>query len=140
MEMPTADSGTSSEYQRLNILVVEDDWLVLGMITDALRSNGYFVKQASNGLEALEMMTRYKPDLVILDVVMPRMDGYRVMTKMQESEELRNIPFIVVTCKTQVADVFRGASNFAGFIAKPFRLPTLFQMVKSATDRELQAQ
>ncbi len=109
------------------IMVVDDERDVVELITFILSKENYEVIQAYNGREAMEKIgllpfdePPVKPDLVILDIMMPDIDGYTVQSKMLESENTRSIPIIILTAKGQMKDLFGMASNVAAYIEKPF--------------------
>lgn len=89
------------------ILYIEDEEIMIDLISRKLSQEGYEVHIARNGIEGLEMMKTIKPDLILLDIVMPKMDGMEVMEKMQEDEELRKIPFIVISNSGQPVEIER---------------------------------
>jgi signal transduction histidine kinase len=103
------------------ILVVEDDFALLEGIRELLELTGYRVIPASNGVEALEKLNHYKPDLIVSDIMMPEMDGYEFHSKVRERVELLTIPFIFLTARGEKVDIRRGKSMGADdYITKPF--------------------
>lgn len=79
------------------ILIVDDDPDVTLFLTTILRDSGYTTEEARNGVEALERIQQSKPDLILLDLMMPQKSGIALLSDLQEQEELRNIPIIMVT-------------------------------------------
>jgi len=77
------------------ILVVEDDSFLLGMITTKLTKSGYTTVSALNGEDAVKMADTEKPDLVILDLILPAMSGFDVLTKIRKSDALKKVPVII---------------------------------------------
>jgi two-component system, OmpR family, alkaline phosphatase synthesis response regulator PhoP len=109
------------------IMVVDDERDVVELLTFILSKENYEVIQAYNGREAMEKIgllpysePPITPDLMILDIMMPDIDGYTVQSKMLESESTRSIPIIILTAKGQMKDLFGMASNVAAYIEKPF--------------------
>jgi twitching motility two-component system response regulator PilH len=103
------------------ILVVDDSPTQLKLTTVALQGQGYEILTAMDGEEAMEKVHADKPDLVVLDVVMPRMDGFQVCRKMKASAEMQHIPVIMLTSKNQKADEFWGKKQGADmYLTKPF--------------------
>jgi CheY-like chemotaxis protein len=90
-------------YRRYNVqsiaLVVEDDFDSRRILTNGLTGEGWQVEEAENGLVALEYLERQRPDLILLDLMMPRMDGFEFLGHLQERVENRNIPVVVLTAK-----------------------------------------
>jgi DNA-binding response OmpR family regulator len=87
------------------IMIVEDDSFVLDIYQTKLSQEGYSVIEARNGVEAMKKMEKEKPDLVLLDIVMPYMDGIEVLKKMKESDELKNVPVILLTNLSQKEEI-----------------------------------
>lgn len=102
------------------VMVVDDENDVVELIKFMLEKDGHEVVTASNGREALEKVVPAQPELIILDIMMPEMDGYTVNTKLQENDETRNIPVIILTAKGQMRDLFALGTNVVAFMEKPF--------------------
>ena len=102
------------------ILVIDDEQDVVELIKFILEKDGYTVITAGDGQEGLEKVEKEKPELIILDVMMPGIDGYTVNIRLQEKEETQNIPVIVLTAKGQMRDLFALGSNIMAFMEKPF--------------------
>ncbi len=103
------------------ILVVEDSPTQLKLTVEALGGQDYELLTAMDGKEALEKVLSEKPELVLLDVVMPVMDGFQVCRKMKASPDMKHIPVIMLTSKNQKADEFWGKKQGADlYLTKPF--------------------
>ncbi len=103
------------------ILVVEDSPTQLQMTVAALEEQGYDILTATDGKEALIKVLSGKPELVVLDVVMPVMDGFQVCRKIKASPETQHIPVIMLSSKNQKADEFWGKKQGADiYLTKPF--------------------
>ena len=103
------------------ILVCEDDPVVLRLLQVNLELEGYEVLTAHNGEEALEVVSAQSPDLVVLDIMIPRMDGYQVVNKMKAEESTKDIPVVFVSAKAQQVDIELGKTyGIAGYLTKPF--------------------
>jgi len=89
------------------ILLVEDEELIIDLLTKKLEREGYQVSIAKDGEEGLSMMKDEKPDLILLDIVMPKMGGFEVMEEMQKDEELKKIPVIVISNSGQPVELDR---------------------------------
>lgn len=115
---------------RPDILVVDDSRIVLAMVTDILEEEGYRVRQAENGRVALARIAEARPDLVVLDVMMPEMDGYEVCETLRRDAEY--LPVLMITAKGELEDLVRGLEAGADdYIAKPFQAVELVARVKS---------
>jgi CheY-like chemotaxis protein len=91
---------------------------------------GYDVLEAVDGVEALERGRRGAPDLILLDVMMPRMDGWQVLSELKSDEELSDIPVVMLTAKVQDQDQIRGwSAGAAEYITKPFSPLSLSQVL-----------
>ncbi|HOD45244.1 MAG TPA: response regulator, partial [Anaerolineaceae bacterium] len=102
------------------ILVVDDTRNVQVLLSDFLSSQDYDVITASDGREALEMVQTHSPDLVLLDIMMPNMDGYQFISHLRRES---SIPVIMITARQQEADIIHGFDLGADdYITKPFRL------------------
>ena len=103
------------------ILAVDDEKFIVRLVQVTLERQGYQVVTASDGKEALEKVESEKPDLVVLDVMMPYMDGFEVLQTLRRDPATRDIPVIMLTAKAQDADVFRGwQSGVDCYLTKPF--------------------
>ncbi len=113
-----------------DVLVVDDSAIVLKMLTEILASEGFGVRQAENGRIALEMIQQARPDLVVLDVMMPEMDGYEVCRTVRQESEY--IPILMITAKGELQDLVRGLEVGADdYIAKPFQPMELVARAKN---------
>ena len=115
---------------RAKILVVDDEPDIVELIGFNLRSRDYEVISASNGLEALLMARRYRPDLVVLDVMMDGMDGLSVCEILHTQPATRTTPVIMVTAATgEMARINSLAAGAADFLTKPFSPHDLVERV-----------
>jgi two-component system, OmpR family, alkaline phosphatase synthesis response regulator PhoP len=113
------------------ILVVDDERHIVRLIQVNLERNGYQVVTAFDGKEALKKVEAERPDLCVLDVMMPHMDGFAVLKELQANAATREIPVIMLTAKAQDADVFRGwSSGVSAYLTKPFNPVELLTFVK----------
>ena len=112
------------------ILVVDDELGVRNLLTDHLTREGYDVIQASNGEEALELAEKNDPQVILLDIKMPGIDGVEVCRRLKGKEKTRLIPIIMVTAlrDTDVEAYVKGVDDF---VTKPFSLMELSIRVKS---------
>lgn len=113
------------------ILIVDDDFDTLRLVGLMLERQGYSIVAAENGQQALQALGKEKPDLVLLDVMMPGMDGYEVARRIRKDSELGDIPIIMFTAKTQVEDKVTGLeSGVDVYLTKPTQPRELFAQVK----------
>ncbi len=113
------------------ILTVDDEKHIVRLIQVNLERHGYQVVTANDGREALEKVESENPDLVILDVMMPYMDGFEVLQNMKRNPSTRDIPVIMLTAKAQDADVFKGwQSGVDCYLTKPFNPMELISFVQ----------
>ena len=120
------------------ILVVDDDKSIVDLLRALLTLEGYEVVSAMDGKAGLAAARQEKPDLIILDVMMPEMDGFTVSGLLFQDPVMKLIPVIILTAKGQMRDVFEMASNVAFYMEKPFDPKHLRE--KITKDPELAAQ
>lgn len=114
------------------ILVVEDSPAYLQLMRQALESRGYTILTAGDGEQALEQARLHRPDLILLDVVLPRMNGYQVCRQLKNESGMKEIPIVMVSSKTQEFDRYWGLKQGAdGYITKPFEPLALVAEVES---------
>jgi len=113
------------------IVLAEDEPQIAKLVEFKLKKEGYQVTWKENGEEALEAIKRERPDLILLDIMMPVMDGYEVLRQIKEDEKLRDIPVIMLTARAQERDVVKGIDSGAeDYIIKPFHPAELLSRVK----------
>jgi two-component system, OmpR family, alkaline phosphatase synthesis response regulator PhoP len=119
------------------ILAVDDERHIVRLVEVNLARAGYQVVTAFDGREALQKVEAEKPDLVVLDVMMPFMDGFEVLRNLKANPETAEIPVIMLTAKAQDADVFRGwQSGVDCYLTKPFNPMELLTFVKRIFDSQ----
>jgi len=89
------------------ILIIEDEDILLGLLQRQLKAEGYIVHTAEDGEAGLAAMRQLKPDLVLLDVVMPKKDGFELLEEKQKDEILKNIPVIIISNSGQPVEITR---------------------------------
>ena len=105
---------------RPKVLVVDDEPFICRSLTFVLKKGDYDVIEARDGQEALSAIREHKPDLVFLDVMMPKMSGFEVCRAIKSDESLREIPVVMVTALDSVVDQDRAKSEGAdGYMVKP---------------------
>ncbi len=125
--------GESGENMAATILVVEDDETFSYLIGEKLRDEGYEVLFGNDGAMGLHMLEHHQPDLVLLDVMMPVMDGWETCRRMRE---ISHVPIIMLTCRTSQVDIVRGLELGADdYVTKPFGMPELLARIRAAMRR-----
>ena len=122
--------------EKLKVLVVDDDREIVESIAIFLQADGYLVRKAYNGLEALDIVMTENVHLIILDIMMPELDGIKTLLKVRES---KNLPIILLSAKSEDADKILGLTAGADdYITKPFNPSELVARVKSQLRRYTQ--
>ena len=117
------------------VLVVDDNKITTKLMHRYLDAHNFEVFEAFDGIECLEKLKERKPNLVVLDVMMPRMDGYETVKQMREDEQLKDIPVVIVTAlndvQTQIKAIEMGADDF---LSKPVEEKLLIAKAKVLTE------
>jgi len=108
------------------ILVVDDDKDIIEVVKYVALKDGHLVLEAANGREGLERATTQQPDVIILDIMMPEMDGYTLNNRLLSDPATQNIPVIILTAKGRMREAFLPATNVRAYMDKPFE-PTALQ-------------
>ena len=131
----TLQNGTLETNGRKQILVVDDDPLIVKILREPLEREGYHVRVASHGLEALQEVKTNRPDLIILDILMPMLDGFKVARLLKFDKRFKDIPIIVLTSRATEGERKMGQQVGANeFLYKPFRYPQVLDVVKRYLD------
>ncbi|MDI6606592.1 MAG: response regulator [Candidatus Omnitrophota bacterium] len=113
------------------ILLVDDEAQLVEMVKMRLEANGYQVLSAYDGQGALDKARKERPDLIILDLMLPKIDGYKVCRMLKFDEKYKNIPIILFTARAQEADMELGKEVGAdAYITKPFDPPSVLKKIK----------
>jgi two-component system, OmpR family, alkaline phosphatase synthesis response regulator PhoP len=113
------------------ILVVDDEPTLISILSARLNFAGYEVLTASNGVQALEMAAKHSPHLVLLDIMMPEMDGFSVLIKMKENKKTRSIVIVMLTSKNETETIEKALQLGAvDYIVKPFNPGVLLDKLK----------
>ncbi len=119
-----------------HIFVVEDEKPILTLLTYNLQKEGYKVSSSSNGEEALTSIKEKKPDLVLLDWMLPDLSGIKICQYLKQDEKVKNIPIIMLTAKGEEEDKVKGLNTGAeDYMTKPFSFPELLARIKSLLKR-----
>ncbi len=124
-------TATSSDTGKRTIVVVDDDRDIRMILRANLEDEGYEVMEAEGGREALDVIRANQPDLVVLDIMMPEVDGYDVLQELRSNPEYAELPVVLLTARRQEADVWEGWSAGADYyITKPFKMNELIQFIR----------
>ncbi len=126
------DEGRSlkNKVSGKDVLVVDDEPYLCDLMSDVLEAEGHEVRKASNGLEALEQIRKRKPQLVLLDMMMPVMDGWEFSSKLRSNPEWADIPVVIITADYNVPRK-QHATGAKAVITKPFDIDHLADVVRT---------
>jgi len=117
--------------EKKKILIVEDEESLLKLESILLTSKGYDVRGVLNGQQALDAIGEERPDLVLLDIMLPEIDGFEVCRRIKENPETRSIPVIMLTAKKSREDMSRGEKVGADwYITKPFKSVMVIETIQ----------
>ncbi|MCX4248946.1 MAG: response regulator transcription factor [Bacilli bacterium] len=117
----------------MHILIVDDEELIRSVIRDYLEEENYTCDEADNGSKAIELVENKNYDLIIMDIMMPHMDGYQAL---REIKILKNIPVIMLSARTEEIDKLQGFSlGIDDYVTKPFSPKELIARIKAVTKR-----
>ena len=124
-----------TEDRRLRVLIADDDPAIRRLLALSLEKDGYRTTAACDGAEALEAMRAGQADLVLLDLMMPKVSGWDVLTERAAASELQKIPVIVITAARGEAVANISDEGLCALLPKPFELATLRTLVKECLAR-----
>ena len=114
------------------VLVIEDDKLIQNNLFDLLTSEEYTVLCANNGIEGIEKVQSFYPDLIICDIMMPELNGFEVIERLQKDNDTAGIPFLFLTAKTDMENLRQGMRLGADdYLLKPFEIDELLESIKT---------
>jgi two-component system alkaline phosphatase synthesis response regulator PhoP len=121
----------------VKILVVDDEPNIVQTLQDRLETNDYHVITAANGKEGLEKAVSEKPEIILLDVIMPIMDGLEMLECLRKTEEGKNISVIMLTARSQNCDIARAtACGIEDYIVKPFDMSELLEKMEGILENK----
>lgn len=128
--------GFRKKSQKVKVLVVDDEPNIVQTLKDRLEMNDYEVFAAHNGADGLKVAREESPDVVLLDVIMPVMDGHEMLEKLREQDWGKCISVIMLTARSQAQDIARArACGIDDYIIKPFDLTELLEKIESIVER-----
>lgn len=111
------------------ILVIDDDPLSIQIVKSCLQAQEYELVVALDGQDGLEKAKSIKPDLIILDIVLPKIDGYTFVKMLKLTEQIKNIPVIILSSKDKMKDLF-AIEGIGDYLVKPFKESELLEKIK----------
>ncbi len=115
-----------------SVLIIEDNMQYIHALKNILQKNGYLTTTSTTGIEGLHKAKKVLPDLILLDVMLPDLEGYAVCERLKEDSNTRDIPVIFITIRTEVDDIVRGFDSGAvDYISKPFNAAELLARVRT---------
>ncbi|MBW8326825.1 MAG: response regulator [Prolixibacteraceae bacterium] len=124
---------------KLKALIIEDNEQNMYMLTFLLENNNYEVFQAFNGLDGIKAAIEHSPDVILLDIQLPQMDGYQIAKELRKKSDLQHIPIVAVTSHAMVGDREKAMESGAtGYIEKPIDPDNFIQRMESYFSEELQ--
>ncbi len=125
------------DVERKRILVVDDEIYIVHILEFSLTMEGFNILTAFDGDEALRVIERERPDLVVLDIMMPKLDGYEVCRRLRKDERFANLPVILLSAKGRSIDREVGLQAGADdYITKPFSPRKLVEKIRELLERE----
>lgn len=119
------------------IVIADDSATVVEIVRDALTNAGYDCYEANNGAEAWKLVKKEKPDLVILDVIMPQLNGYQVLRQIRSDLSLKDVHVVMLTAKDQESDRFWAKeSGCSEYLTKPFDTEELLKKISGLLDKK----
>lgn len=121
------------------VLVIDDEPEMLNLVKFTLEKGGFEVSTCDNGRHAWDEIMRVRPDLLVLDVMLPGIDGYSLQLKIAQDPQTKDMPIVVVTALEPSKTLFQKFPQVVGFMTKPFKTEDLLQTVQTAVERSSRA-
>lgn len=123
--------------RQAKVMIVDDNVDTVELLTKRFRADGYDTAAAHDGEEAMQMVPECMPDLIVLDIMMPKIDGYEVCRRLKQDEATRHIPILMLTAKSKIPEKVRGLDTGAdSYLTKPFDYSELAAAVRSLLARK----
>ncbi len=128
--------GFRKKANKTKILVIDDEPNIVQTLQDRLEMNEYKVATANNGMKGLEVFEREHPDVILLDVIMPIMDGLEMLEALRKRPDGQDVSVIMLTARSQTQDIARAnACGIDDYIVKPFDLSELLEKIESVVEQ-----
>lgn len=128
--------GFKKKSQKVKVLVVDDEPNIVQTLKDRLEMNDYLVFTAHNGSDGFKAAQDHSPDVILLDVIMPVMDGQEMLEKLRQQDWGKTISVIMLTARSQAQDIARArACGIDDYIIKPFDLSELLEKIEGIVER-----
>ncbi len=112
------------------VLVVDDDPVLVRLVKELLKNQGFVVETAKDGIDAMVMVKKEKPDLIVLDIMMPELNGYDVLRALKFTDEYKEIPVLLLTAREQELDKRIGEMMGIDYLQKPVQREALIEKIK----------
>jgi CheY-like chemotaxis protein len=112
------------------VLVVDDDPVVIRLVKEILKNLGFTVETAKDGIDAMVLVKKEKPDLIVLDIMMPELNGYDVLRTLKFTDELKDIPVLLLTAREQELDKRIGEMMGIDYLQKPVNREAFIQKIE----------
>lgn len=119
------------------VLVIDDEPEMLSLVKYTLEQGGFEVHTCDNGRTAWDEIAKIKPDVLILDVMLPGIDGYTLQLKLSQDSATKDLPIVILTALEPSKTLFQKFSSVVGFMTKPFKTDELLKTVQSAAERRV---
>ena len=130
LEQKSHNEKRVADVDRKRVLVIDDDLPLRGMLAAALRQHGFQVLLAGDGAEGQRALTIHNPDLILLDLAMPDVNGWDFLQRLQETGHLGKVPIIVVSAHVRVEPQALLQMGVSAILPKPFNLPDLLAVIE----------
>ncbi len=130
-----AELKEESAFDRAKVLCIDDDRLLLGLVKDAIEAHGYEALTASDGPSGIALAKEQQPDIILVDVMMPKMSGYEVCQRLRADPSLKRTPIVIMTAMTDPMLKTKGLEAGANLaIPKPFNPTQIIALIKKALE------
>lgn len=130
LEQKSHNEKRVADVDRKRVLVIDDDLPLRGMLAAALRQHGFQVLLAGDGAEGQRALTIHNPDVILLDLAMPDVNGWDFLQRLQETGHLGRVPIIVVSAHVRVEPQALLQMGVSAILPKPFNLPDLLDVIE----------